>query len=165
MVQNYAQSCGVSLNALFSDATIIDFSKQANSTPKKTSVVSATESPSVKSQAQKSWDSKNDSQHPSQSPLFVTRCTSLVAEVQPGDLFVALYDIDHDGHLDVTEAVRRGAKTLLVERQVPQFEVPQVLVKDTQQAYANLCQALAGNPAQHLTRIGIAGTNGKTSTA
>jgi UDP-N-acetylmuramoyl-L-alanyl-D-glutamate--2,6-diaminopimelate ligase len=44
-------------------------------------------------------------------------------------------------------------------------DIPQCLVPDTRQAYALVCQALAGNPCDYLGTIGITGSHGKTSIA
>lgn len=96
--------------------------------------------------------------------LFVTSCCGRANECRPGDLFVALIDADHDGHLVVDQAVAAGATMVLVERWVA-TDVPQCLVPDTRKAYALVCQALAGGPCDYLSTIGITGSHGKTSIA
>jgi len=81
-----------------------------------------------------------------------------------GDLFVAVESPDLDGHDLVSEAVRRGAKAILAERQLP-VDAPICIVPDTREAYGRLCQTLAGYPSQQLRTIGVSGTNGKTTTS
>ncbi len=96
--------------------------------------------------------------------IQTTCCTSDSRSVKPGDLFVALPGISHDGHEFAHDAVRRGATAVLAERYVPVDGRPLCLVDDVRPAYGRLCQALAGSPADRLRMIGVTGTNGKTTT-
>ena len=95
----------------------------------------------------------------------VGACSCDSRGVRPGDLFVALPGSVHDGHDFAGEAARRGAAAILAQRQLPPLDLPVCYVPDTRHAYARLCQALAGNPSQHLSVVGITGTNGKTTTS
>jgi UDP-N-acetylmuramoyl-L-alanyl-D-glutamate--2,6-diaminopimelate ligase len=97
--------------------------------------------------------------------IVANSCTSDAKAVLPGDLFVALVQADRDGHDGVREAAARGAKAILCERFVPIPHVPQCVVSDTRHAYAQLCQALAGNPSRRVKVIGVTGTHGKTTTS
>ncbi len=85
--------------------------------------------------------------------------------VRPGDLFVALPGSVYDGHDFAAEAAERGAAAILAQRHLPEVDLPLCCVPDTRHAYARLCQALAGNPSEHLCVVGITGTNGKTTTS
>lgn len=85
------------------------------------------------------------------------RCT-------PGSLFAALPGTKSHGRDFVVDAVRHGAGAILTDRPVVRAEVPQCVVPDVRQAFAELCQALAGNPSRHLGLVGVTGTNGKTTT-
>jgi len=96
------------------------------------------------------------------------RATSVCSDsrqVRAGDVFVAISGVDHDGHDHVRQAIERGAKAVLAERQLPIAGVPVCIVSDTRIAYGQLCQALADNPSRQLRVIGVTGTNGKTTTA
>lgn len=92
-----------------------------------------------------------------------TSCTSDWRQLRPGDVFVAIADADDDGHDHATEAAQRGASALICERQLPVFNVPQLVVSDSRKAYGRLCQALVGNPSKQLKVIGVTGTHGKTT--
>jgi UDP-N-acetylmuramoyl-L-alanyl-D-glutamate--2,6-diaminopimelate ligase len=94
----------------------------------------------------------------------VTSCCCEASSCRPGDVFVALLDFDRDGHDHVQEAIRRGARAVLAESYLP-VSVPQCVVPDSREAYGNLCQELAGRPAQAMHVVGITGTNGKTTTS
>lgn len=97
--------------------------------------------------------------------IRVTSCCADSRHCRPGDLFVALRGSVADGHDYIDEAIRRGAAALLVERPLPDINLPVCHVDDSRSAHARLCQALAGHPARKLKMIGITGTNGKTTSS
>ena len=96
--------------------------------------------------------------------IRVTSCCCDASKCRQGDLFVALDDLDEDGHDLVQEAVRRGASSVLAERPLP-VDVPVCLVSDSRDAFGRVCQALAGDPSQELRVVGVTGTSGKTTTS
>ncbi len=81
-----------------------------------------------------------------------------------GDLFVALADARGDTHHVASKAVSQGASAVLAEYLLP-LSVPQCIVPDTREAYAQLCMELAGRPDLDLLTVGITGTAGKTCTS
>src|SRR5688572_26626162 len=89
--------------------------------------------------------------------IRATSCCSDSRRVQPGDLFVALPGVECDGHDFVSQALERGARALLVERQLPVGGVPTCVVSDVREAYGVACQALAGNPSRRLRVVGVTG--------
>ena len=93
--------------------------------------------------------------------VSVSSCCGKWDECQPGDLYVAILDVDSDGHDYCPQAIDRGAKAVITERLVA-TNAPQILVPDSRQAYAKICHALAGFPSDHLATIGISGSVGKT---
>lgn len=94
-----------------------------------------------------------------------TSCTSDASAVRPGDVYVALDTADFDGHDLVSQAIDRGAAAIVVERPLPQTSVPMCLVPDTRFALGQMCQALAGDPSEEMSCIGVTGTDGKTMTS
>ncbi|TMQ59726.1 MAG: UDP-N-acetylmuramoyl-L-alanyl-D-glutamate--2,6-diaminopimelate ligase [Candidatus Eisenbacteria bacterium] len=86
-------------------------------------------------------------------------------EVNPRDLFVAVPGLRHDGHAYVEAAARSGASAAVVERFVPEADLPQVLVADTRRALAILAGEETGHPSREMVLAGVTGTNGKTTTA
>lgn len=78
---------------------------------------------------------------------------------------MAIRGTQHDGHDFVASAAATGAKAVVVERQIPDVDVPQIVVKSTVNAWNRLCMALHGDPHEQLCIAGITGTNGKTTTS
>jgi UDP-N-acetylmuramoyl-L-alanyl-D-glutamate--2,6-diaminopimelate ligase len=96
--------------------------------------------------------------------ILVRRCCNQADRCQRGDVFVP----DHNASVDqadrIEEAVRRGAVAVITERLLP-VTIPQCLVEDSRAVYAQLCQALAGEPSQRMLTVGVVGSHGKTTTA
>ena len=84
--------------------------------------------------------------------------------VSEGDAFVCVPGFAHDGHTFAADAVRRGAVALVVERQVPDVDVPQFEVASSRAALAVASARFENHPSGSLALIGITGTNGKTTT-
>jgi UDP-N-acetylmuramoyl-L-alanyl-D-glutamate--2,6-diaminopimelate ligase len=96
--------------------------------------------------------------------VLARSCAADWRACQAGDVFFAVTTADDDGHEHAFRAVERGATAIVAERLLP-AAVPQVLVRDSRAALSRVCQALAGNPSDALSTIGIAGSVGKTTTA
>src|SRR5919106_3688772 len=84
--------------------------------------------------------------------------------VTPGALFFCVRGERADGHDFAAPAVERGAVALVVERELEQ-DVPQLVVPDSRAAMAVAADAFFGEPTKELEVAGVAGTNGKTTTA
>ena len=84
--------------------------------------------------------------------------------LEPGELFVAIRGETHDGHDHLAQAAARGAGALVVERgRIPEdLEVTTIVVRETLAALGDLA---ASHRRRHaIPLIGIAGSNGKTTT-
>ena len=90
----------------------------------------------------------------------ITHDSRRVAE---GSVFVCVRGATVDGHAFASAAIEAGAVALVVDHEVS-LNVPQIVVPDTRLALGLLSSAFFGNPSQHLTVIGVTGTNGKTTT-
>lgn len=84
--------------------------------------------------------------------------------LRPRDAFVALVGENHDAHDFLDVAIAQGASALVVSRPIPlhRFNVPIFFVRDTLVALGAL--ARYRRDAWGKTIVGIAGSNGKTST-
>ncbi len=86
--------------------------------------------------------------------------------VQPGDIFVSIVGFVADGHDYITEAISKGARAILVQKEIPiNSDIATILVKDTRKALAFLANRYYNYPSRKLKLIGITGTNGKTTVA
>jgi UDP-N-acetylmuramoyl-L-alanyl-D-glutamate--2,6-diaminopimelate ligase len=84
--------------------------------------------------------------------------------VQPGTLFFAVPGDHVDGHDFAGQAVAAGAIGVVVERELPDLDVPQLVVDRSRRALADAADAWFGGPSERLTVIGVTGTDGKTTT-
>lgn len=82
-----------------------------------------------------------------------------------GSVFVCISGALTDGHSYINDVVKKGAKALVVERDIDCPEGLTVIkVSDARKALAYMSAAYFGYPADKLTTIGITGTKGKTTT-
>lgn len=88
-------------------------------------------------------------------------------KVEEGSLFICISGAKADGHDFAQEVVEKGAKVLVVEKEVELSGEPDVTVikvEDTRYAMAFLSAAWFDYPAGRMKIIGITGTKGKTTT-
>ncbi|MDP8269501.1 MAG: UDP-N-acetylmuramoyl-L-alanyl-D-glutamate--2,6-diaminopimelate ligase [Candidatus Tenebribacter davisii] len=85
-------------------------------------------------------------------------------KVKTGQVFVCIVGFISDGHNYAESAVKRGAKLLIVEKEL-EIEIPQIIVKNTRKATALLAKLFFNEPSKKMKLIGITGTNGKTTIA
>lgn len=87
-------------------------------------------------------------------------------KIEQGDIFVCIKGFKVDGHSFIGDAVKRGAKVIIVQEDVSVSEdITIIKVKDTRKALALMSSNYFGNPKDKLKIIGITGTNGKTTSA
>ena len=84
-------------------------------------------------------------------------------DARPGSLFFCVPGANVDGHDFGPEAVRNGAKALVVQR-VLDLPVPQLVVPDSRAAMAVAADEFFGRPTEELAVAGVTGTSGKTTT-
>ena len=82
-------------------------------------------------------------------------------KIKPGDTFVALREY-HDGHQYVIDAIKRGAKKVVVEE--GDYDVETLVVENTKDYLINYLKKHYYEQIKDLNLIGITGTNGKTTT-
>ena len=87
--------------------------------------------------------------------------------VQEGDVFIAVKGVRRDGHMFVPEAVKNGAKILVVENEdnIPlSFKGSVYKVDSTTKIRSQLLNQYYDSPSEKMFCIGVTGTNGKTTT-
>jgi len=93
----------------------------------------------------------------------VTGVTQDSRAVQPGDLFLAWAGAAYDAHAFLPDAERAGAAAALVERYIPEIQIPQLVVSDARKASGILALRVLGQPEAEMFRVAVTGTNGKTT--
>lgn len=96
----------------------------------------------------------------------VSGITSDSRRVQGGELLICIKGLHRDGHMYVQEGVARGAAVVLTEsKESLPSNTDYILTPDTRLAEALCWNNRYGRPAEGMTKIGITGTSGKTTTA
>ncbi len=85
--------------------------------------------------------------------------------VKPGDLFVAIPGFQRDGHDYVGDAQEKGAVAAVVERWLPNLDLPQIKVANARLALSRMSANFYGHPSDKLRVLGVTGTNGKTTSS
>ncbi|KAM2938316.1 hypothetical protein FF1_038121 [Malus domestica] len=89
--------------------------------------------------------------------------------VNAGDLFVCCVGSKTDGHLYLSEAIKRGAVAVVASKEIYMEESlgckALVIVEDTNADLPALAASFYRYPSKNMAVIGITGTNGKTTTA
>lgn len=87
-------------------------------------------------------------------------------QVVEGSLFVCIPGAKVDGHTFIEQVINKGAKVIVVEKDVPYQEgVTYIQVEDARYALALLSCAFFDHPSRKMCVIGITGTKGKTTTS
>jgi len=84
-----------------------------------------------------------------------------------GSLFVCIIGSNFDGHDVIGDVYGKGARAIVVSKDVDVSAFPDITVvktEDTRYALACLSAAWFDHPAKKLTTIGVTGTKGKTTT-
>lgn len=97
--------------------------------------------------------------------IDVTGVTDNSRAVQEGTVFVATRGTRTDSHVFVPDAIARGARAIVVEKEVRCPEnVVSVRVPNSRHALGMLAHASLGNPSAGMLVLAVSGTNGKTTT-
>ena len=85
--------------------------------------------------------------------------------VEPGDIFVAIKGYTVDGHKYIDDAVKRGAKVLVVSEDIPEIEGVKIIkTEDTQKWLNAYLLDTYKDRFKNMKFVGVTGTNGKTTT-
>ena len=85
--------------------------------------------------------------------------------IRPGNVFVAVKGMKHDGHRFIPVALGKGAAVIVAEEK-PSFPSPAIWINvpDSRLALSLMAANFYGQPSQHFSLIGVTGTCGKTTT-
>ena len=87
-------------------------------------------------------------------------------QCEKDSLFVAIPGLKTDGHEFIDDALARGARFIIHERDfAPPAGVTAIRVRDSRQVLGRLGRNFFGHPSASLCLIAVVGTNGKTTVA
>lgn len=86
--------------------------------------------------------------------------------INKNSLFIAIEGFETDGHKYIEEAISKGAKAIVIEKNLDNYldEITYIKVKDSRKTMAYISAEFYEHPQKELKLIGITGTNGKTTT-
>jgi UDP-N-acetylmuramyl-tripeptide synthetase/UDP-N-acetylmuramoyl-tripeptide--D-alanyl-D-alanine ligase len=85
-------------------------------------------------------------------------------QCKKGALFVAISGLAHDGHDFITQAIERGARFIVHQKDIRLPDgIMAIKVADSRRTLGRLAQNYFEDPSSRLTLIGITGTSGKTT--
>ena len=84
-------------------------------------------------------------------------------EINEGDTFIAIKELNGDGHKYIMDAIKRGASTVIVED--GDYSVNTIKVKNTKKYLEEYLENNYYDKIKQLKLIGVTGTNGKTTTS
>jgi len=86
-------------------------------------------------------------------------------KIQPGYLFLCIEGFAQDGHQFIPQALEKGARALVVQKDVIVPDgVAVIKVADTRKALPLLASQFYDQPSEKMSVVGVTGTNGKTTT-
>jgi UDP-N-acetylmuramyl-tripeptide synthetase len=96
--------------------------------------------------------------------IQITNIVASSRDVIDGSLFICIQGFIADGHNFIRQAVEKGAKAVLIDKDVlVPSEIVSIKVASTRQVMGKIASAFYEFPSKHLKMIGITGTNGKTT--
>jgi len=100
-----------------------------------------------------------------ESNVIITGITQSDAEVEPGDIFLAIPGSKVHGANFIHSAKERGAVAIVTDLEGLQksHDLPTLVVADVRRAGALIASSLYASPTRDLASIAITGTNGKTT--
>lgn len=83
-------------------------------------------------------------------------------KVKEGDTFIAIRNVDRDGHNYIDDAIKNGAKKIICEE--GSYPVETIIVPDTRKYLEEYLYTNYYSKIKDMKLIGVTGTNGKTTT-
>jgi len=97
--------------------------------------------------------------------LQITGISDDTRYLEPNDAFVCRKGKHYQGSDFVIEAILKGAKAIITEKQIEAVTVPVILCDNIEKNFEKLLNGIYGKSWQNVKLIGITGTDGKTTTA
>lgn len=85
------------------------------------------------------------------------------ADVEPGDIFVAINGAKHHGIEFLDQAISNGAVAVITDINGKNDKLPTLIVEDPRRIVGEIASFIYGEPSSNMFTVGITGTNGKTT--
>ena len=95
--------------------------------------------------------------------IEITGIAQSAAEIEPGDIFLALPGAKHHGIDFLKQAIANGAVAVITDQKGANQELPTLVVNNPRRFAGDMASVIYGEPSQNLFAVGITGTNGKTT--
>ena len=97
--------------------------------------------------------------------INISHITDDSRDAKKDSLFIAIKGLTHDANDHIEEALKRGARAVVGERNIKLKDATYIKVDDSRAALSVIASAWNDNPAKKLKIIGVTGTDGKTTTS
>ena len=95
--------------------------------------------------------------------LEINGISQNAAEVEPGDIFVAIQGAKHHGIEFIDQAIEKGAVAVVTDSKGLTMKLPTLVVADPRRVAGEIASYIYGQPSSNMFSVGITGTNGKTT--
>lgn len=95
----------------------------------------------------------------------ISSISHVSSEVTRGGVFVAITGRSVDGNDFICDAINRGAKCIITEREISVKNVTIIIVKDARKTMSLMAKNFYNRECEKLDIVGIVGTSGKTTTS
>ena len=95
--------------------------------------------------------------------IEVSGIAQSAADIEPGDIFLALPGAKHHGIDFLDQAIANGAVAVITDQKGSNQALPTLVVNNPRRFAGDLASLIYGEPSQNMFAVGITGTNGKTT--
>lgn len=95
--------------------------------------------------------------------LEISGIAQNAAEIETGDIFLALPGAKHHGIEFLEDAISNGAIAVITDQKGYNEKLPTLIVNNPRRIAGEVSAFIYGEPSQNLFSVGITGTNGKTT--
>ena len=85
--------------------------------------------------------------------------------IKKNDIFICTHDEYEDRHKYIDQAIEKGAKAIITDKNIKNKKVPIIKVENTNKTLYQIYNDYYNDPLKNINTIAITGTDGKTSTA
>jgi UDP-N-acetylmuramoyl-L-alanyl-D-glutamate--2,6-diaminopimelate ligase len=95
--------------------------------------------------------------------IEITGIAQSAADIEPGDIFLALPGAKHHGIDFLDQAISNGAVAVITDQKGSNQALPTLVVNNPRRFAGDIASVIYGEPSQNMFAVGVTGTNGKTT--